>query len=63
MGTVSPLHPRDRPSGETRTPVQIDADTYHGLRELAKADDRTITRYVNKVLRDHVERANIKEGR
>lgn len=37
-------------------PVHIDSDLYEQLRELAAADDRTITRYVNRALKLHIEK-------
>lgn len=39
-----------------RTPVHIDGDVYDALRELAREDDRSIARYVNRVLAAHVRR-------
>jgi hypothetical protein len=52
---VKSRHPSKRPSGETRTPVHIDADVYDAIRKLAKADDRPISRYVNRVLQSHLD--------
>lgn len=37
-----------------RTTVTVDAEVYAGIRALALADDRPITRYVNRVLAAHI---------
>lgn len=58
----TPRHPADRPGRETRTPVAVDADVYDAIRRLAKADDRPIGRYVNRVLAAHVAAAEAVEA-
>lgn len=55
MPSTTDRHPSDRPGGETRTAVQIDAEVYDAIRRFAIEDERTIARYVNRVLRQHVE--------
>lgn len=39
-----------------RVPVQIQPDVYDAIRALALADDRPVARYINRVLREHIER-------
>lgn len=56
MHAVTDRHPTERASGESRTPVQLDADVYHAVRQLAREDERPIARYVNRVLREHIAR-------
>lgn len=56
MNVVVDRHPTERASGESRTPVQLDADVYHAIRQLAREDQRSIARYVNRVLAAHIER-------
>lgn len=41
----------DRP---VRTTITIDAEVYAEIRRLAHEDDRSITRYTNRVLAAHV---------
>lgn len=55
MPPLSKRNPKKRPSGESRTPVHIDAGVYDGIRKLAVADERTVTRYVNRVLQEHLD--------
>jgi hypothetical protein len=36
-------------------PVRLDPDVRQGIETLAKADDRSISGYINRVLRQHLE--------
>ena len=41
--------------------VRVNADVYEALRQLAVADDRSVTAYINRVLAAHV--ATHKKGK
>jgi predicted transcriptional regulator len=35
--------------------IRLDADVRQGIEALAKADDRSLSAYINRVLRQHIE--------
>lgn len=53
------------PAPKKLTPIAIrlDPDVRAGLEVLAKADDRTLSAYVHRVLKQHVERERAKAER
>jgi len=42
---------------KVQLPVRIDPDTLKQLKKLAKADNRTLSNYVETVLKDHTKKA------
>jgi predicted transcriptional regulator len=43
--------------------IRLDPDVRAGLDALAKADDRSLSAYVHRVLRQHVERERVRAER
>jgi predicted transcriptional regulator len=41
--------------------IRLDADVKAALESLAKSDDRSLSAYINRVLRDHVHSAKGKK--
>lgn len=39
---------------KSKVSITLDADVVKKLKELAEADDRSFSQYINKILREHV---------
>jgi hypothetical protein len=45
------------------TSIRLDPDVHDGIAALAKADERSISSYINRVLRQHIEQMEGQKGR